>query len=119
MKNLVTSLMVMVFLAMSVAAHGTPGAALQKSGTPAAQTNFVSCMDLLVGDGSGYQKACKIKPGESSECKSFHCVFHYLALAPANYRSVYSTADSYIRHAARPLEARFPESEKRPPRNIS
>jgi hypothetical protein len=114
MRRIFTGLMVFVYVAMSVAAHGLSND--HRHSKTAGDTGGYALLEVnsLAG-----QTSNNTAGGETSECETMHCLFHFIFIAQSSSSLAFAGRHHPGFPDERQLLAQTPETSKKPPRYIS
>ena len=119
MRTFFANLLIIIYVAMSMAAHGSPYSTFQHPEKTGNGLTEVVCTDNGHDTIATLNKACKIQQDKTLECESMHCSFHYIFLDQSNANYIRGLGQGHTRRVENPLTALSPESAKKPPRQFS
>jgi len=113
------NLLTIIYVTMSVVAHGSPHLTAQTSDTSGNELVKTVCVDKTYDFTNTSNKTCKNLPNKTPECEAMHCLFHFIYLDQPNTSYVGGLRQHHAKELESPLTALIPESAKKPPRLIS
>ncbi len=114
MNKIFASLLVFIYVTMSVVAHGMPYQVPNGADRPEAKP--VNGVCLVV---SGFaSSSCESSSKDVVQCESLHCAFHFIFLNQVAATYDADDGKDHLEPIDEQLVALLPEFEKKPPRNL-
>ncbi len=119
MRTFFANLLIIIYVTMSVAAHGSPHLTSYHPDKTDNELVKTECTDKTHDFMATSNKACKNQPDKTPECEAMHCTFHYIFLDQSNANYIHGLRQGHARALESPLTALIPESAEKPPRLFS
>ncbi|VAV92755.1 hypothetical protein MNBD_ALPHA08-2241 [hydrothermal vent metagenome] len=112
MNKLFASLLIVIYVAMSAVAHGTPHQVLQNVEQSDRNLATNACLDNT----DSLTLTCNGMTKKTTYCDSSHCAFHFVFLSEATAENVYDAGHNHLIPPDIQLVALLWQSKKKPPR---
>ena len=119
MRTILANLLMIIYVTMSVAAHGSPYLTPQQFEKTSSDLTKIVCTNSGQDTTTALNTSCKTQQDKMLECELMHCSFHYIFLDQSSSNRIRGLRQGHTRTAEDALTALPPKSAKKPPRRFS